>query len=109
MNFLVDAQLPPALARWFVERGFKASHVFDLGLERADDRRIWDRALSEGAAVVTKDEGFAARRMVEPQGPQIVWVRFGNASRRETLARVDALLPQIREALERGERIVEIV
>lgn len=109
MEFLVDAQLPPALARWLVERGFKASHVQDLGLERAADRVIWDRAAAMRAVVVTKDEGFASRRMLEPQGPPIVWVRFGNTSRREALARFEGLLPQVCEALQRGEVIVEIV
>lgn len=32
MRFLVDAQLPPALARWLTERGHDAVHVLDLGL-----------------------------------------------------------------------------
>jgi len=36
MHFSVDAQLPPALAKWLVGQGHVASHVLDLGLERAD-------------------------------------------------------------------------
>ena len=54
MHFLVDAQLPPALAKWLIGQGHVAAHVFELGLERADDRRIWDRALELGAVIVTK-------------------------------------------------------
>jgi predicted nuclease of predicted toxin-antitoxin system len=44
VRFLVDAQLPPALARWLVEQGHDASHVTDHGLGEASDRRIWDEA-----------------------------------------------------------------
>ena len=40
MKFLVDAQLPPALARWLREQGYDAQHVEDLGLRDAEDRVI---------------------------------------------------------------------
>ena len=46
MYFLVDAQLPPALAKWITSQGHSASHVFDVGLEGADDRTIWTRAIT---------------------------------------------------------------
>ncbi|HSM28057.1 MAG TPA: DUF5615 family PIN-like protein [Thioalkalivibrio sp.] len=35
MRFLVDAQLPPALARWLSAQGCPADHVADLGMEAA--------------------------------------------------------------------------
>lgn len=44
-RFLVDAQLSPALARWLASQGHTAEHVNDVGLDGADDRRIWDQAL----------------------------------------------------------------
>jgi hypothetical protein len=62
MRLLVDAQLPPALARWLVEQGHAAEHVHDLGLHAADDRVLWDYAVPVGAVIVTKDEDFALRR-----------------------------------------------
>jgi predicted nuclease of predicted toxin-antitoxin system len=37
---LVDAQLPPALARAIGERGHLAEHVADVGLVSADDSVI---------------------------------------------------------------------
>ena len=30
MRFLIDAQLPPALARWIESRGYIAEHVHDF-------------------------------------------------------------------------------
>jgi predicted nuclease of predicted toxin-antitoxin system len=54
MRFLVDAQLPPALARWLAEKGHQAEHVADRQMQAASDAAIWDYALREAAAIVTK-------------------------------------------------------
>ena len=37
MTFLVDAQLPPALADWLIKQGHPAEHVYDVDLGDADD------------------------------------------------------------------------
>jgi len=34
---LIDAQLPPALARWLTAEGHDAIHVIDVGLAQAPD------------------------------------------------------------------------
>jgi len=65
MRFLVDAQLPPSLARFLVELGEEATPCRDLGLRDADDDVIWQFATSGGWCIVTKDEDFAIRRMTE--------------------------------------------
>ncbi len=59
MRFLVDAQLPPALAGWLAGNGHQAEHVGAVGLQSASDAAIWDYALREGAAIITKDDDFA--------------------------------------------------
>ena len=56
MNFLVDAQLPPGLARWLSDQGYSAQHVDDIGLAGAEDSVIWNHALRVDAIIVTKDE-----------------------------------------------------
>lgn len=40
MRFLVDAQLPPALAKWIADKGYSASAVRDQGLQNSDDGSI---------------------------------------------------------------------
>lgn len=45
MRFVIDAQLPPALARLQIRRGHTAEHVADIGLRDADDSPIWAYAL----------------------------------------------------------------
>src|SRR5215217_9119277 len=105
MRFLVDAQLPPALARHLMDLGHHAEHVAELGLERAPDREIHDCAVSRSAILITKDEDFVIQRAFQGGGPVIIWMRIGNTSKRELLARVTRAWPAILAALERGETV----
>jgi len=109
MRFLIDAQLPPALARWLVAQGHEAEHVADIGLASASDAAIWDHALGVAAIIVTKDEDFAQRKIIDGNGPQIVWVRLLNTRRTELLAWFEKAIPQLLAALERGEALIELV
>ena len=108
MRFLVDAQLPPALARWLEQQGHEAEHVIDVGLARAPDRDLWDYALRVDAAIVTKDEDFAAMLPIRDPAPAVVWLRFGNTSTRALIARLLPALPSIERALTAGEQLVEL-
>ena len=107
MRFLVDAQLPPALARRLAALDHVAEHVADCGLATASDMAIRARAASTGAVIITKDEDFAVHRGPHP-GPPIIWLRFGNTRRAALLERVEASLPAILAALARGESLVEL-
>jgi predicted nuclease of predicted toxin-antitoxin system len=69
VTFLIDAQLPPALASWLIQQGHTAQHVDDLGLRNADDMVIWNHASESGAIVITKDEDFAERTARTKTGP----------------------------------------
>jgi predicted nuclease of predicted toxin-antitoxin system len=108
MRFIVDAQLPPALAAWLVSKGHEASHVAEIGLERAEDGAIWDRALAASSIIVTKDEDFAVRKALQATGPAILWIRVGNTTRPDLLAGLERHWAAVVEALERGDGIVEI-
>jgi hypothetical protein len=52
---LVDAQLPPALARWLTAQGHDADHVFDVALSDSADAVVWEHAIQSSAVIVTKD------------------------------------------------------
>ena len=107
MRFLVDAQMPQALARWIAANGHEAQHVSDLGLEGASDQIIWGKAGSLGAVIVSKDQDFVQLANSGP-GPCVVWITFGNTRRSELISRMEKIFPQIVEALASGERIVEV-
>lgn len=109
MRFVVDAQLPPALARMLQDQGEDACHLIDLGLVSAPDGDIWDYATAHDAAIVTKDEDFAIRASVSRQSPVIIWLRIGNCSKPALLGWVGRRWPEIRRAIEEGSRLVEIV
>lgn len=108
MRFLIDAQLPPALARYLVTLGHEANHVVDVGLLTARDHEIWRYAEANDAVLVTKDEDFVTLRALNPLEPAIVWVRIGNATKRNLIARFAAAFPAIVVAIERGETIIQI-
>ena len=107
MKFLVDEQLPPALASWLRARGHDAEHVHSLGLGAADDQAIWRYARDGDWIIVTKDEDFPARRAAV-QGPPILWLRIGNAMNSVLVARIEARWSAIIPLLESGEPIVEL-
>jgi predicted nuclease of predicted toxin-antitoxin system len=109
MRFLVDAQLPPALARWLVAAGHEAEHVADRGMQAASDTAIWDLALREQWVIITKDEDFAQRHILTGTGPAVVWIRLHNTRRSEQIAWFATSLPQILAALGRGEMLIEVV
>jgi predicted nuclease of predicted toxin-antitoxin system len=108
MRFLVDAHLPPALARWLADGGHEAAHVGDLGMQAASDAAIWTQALASGAAIITKDEDFAQRKVLADGGPVVVWIRLPNTRRRDLLAWFEAVLPIVLVALARGETLIEV-
>jgi predicted nuclease of predicted toxin-antitoxin system len=109
VRFLVDAQLPPALARFLVEEGHEAVAVRELALRNADDEVIWQCAKRDGFIIVTKDEDFA--RMVWQFGPppQILWLRIGNATNRVLCAWLAPVLPDAVAALALGNALVEVI
>jgi predicted nuclease of predicted toxin-antitoxin system len=108
VKFLVDANLPPALARWLESEGHEAQHVSDLGMERSPDREIWARARELEACVVTKDEDFILLQALDRAGPAIVWIRIGNAVRSVLLRRLPLLWPAVISSIERGEKVIEV-
>lgn len=109
MRFVVDAQLPPALARYLSSVGHEAEHVGDVGLLGASDERIWDYAAAAGAVLVTKDEDFVTMRALRRHGgPAVIWVRIGNTTKQALIARFEAAFVAIADALKRGETVIQI-
>lgn len=107
MRFLVDEQLPPALARWLVAHGHDAEHVYDIGLTGLTDSQISQRALDTLAVVVTKDEDYLALRT--RFGPmRVLWVRVGNVSNRILFERLSQVWPTVIDRLAAGDEIVEV-
>ena len=108
MKFLIDAQLPPGLVRLLISSGHSAEHVFETGGLGAKDEDIWIYAKQTGATIITKDEDFAIKVCTGSEGPAVVWVRIGNTSNRFLMSWFSPLFPKVIDALNRGERLVEL-
>lgn len=108
MRFLVDAQLPPLLARHLASLGHQAEHIAEIGLASSSDRAVWQYALSNSAILITKDEDFVTIRALAHTGPAVLWIRFGNTTKQALLDRFMTAWPAVADALERGETVIEI-
>lgn len=103
MRFLVDAQLPPLLARWLRAQGHEAEHVASFLSATASDREIVAAALLSGFVIVTKDVDFVDLILAPP--PQLILVTMGNVANRMLLNRFEAQLEGLIEQLEAGRAV----
>lgn len=108
MRFLIDAQLPPALARLLDEHGHQADHVTEIGPADAPDRVIWQYALDHDAVIVTKDEDFADMVTIGAESPPVLWVRIGNTRSAALLRWFEPLIDDIVELVDNGQRLIEL-
>jgi len=108
VRFLVDAQLPPALARLLTEHGHTAEHVADVGLISAPDSQIWRYAIEQEAVLITKDEDFPDQVPLGGPAPVVIWVRVGNTTRRGLLDWFAPSLDRVIAMVDRGDRLIEL-
>ena len=108
MKFLIDNQLPPALAKFLIQKGYIAEHVFDLGLSEACDADICRYAAKNSLIIVSKDEDFSQTALRPDPIIQVVWVRLGNCRKAALLAAFESSLPAVLRAIEAGERLIEV-
>ena len=106
MKFLIDAQLPPGLARWFEARGFGALHVSEIGLGAASDAAIAARVEAEDEVLVSKDDDFLVLRL--PDRFALLWLRCGNTTNRALAVWMEERWERVAGLLAQGERFVEL-
>lgn len=107
MKFLVDAQLPIALASWLRGRGYEAEHLFEIDLLDASDHLVWRTASERDAVIITKDRDFAEWAVARDPAPQVLWLRIGNVGNISLIARLEAAWDPILDGLASGARVVE--
>jgi predicted nuclease of predicted toxin-antitoxin system len=107
VRFLVDNQLPPALARFIRDDlGCHAVHVTDVGLRDATDEEIWTYASKGGFIVISKDEDFVGLFLSTPSAG-LLWVRVRNCRRAHLLDVFQRSWPSIMDRFDGGENFVE--
>jgi predicted nuclease of predicted toxin-antitoxin system len=108
VRFLVDNQLPHALARLLTDLGHQAVHVLDIGLAQENDRAIWAYAAQNGFVIASKDADFADLAILDPHPVQIVWVRVRNCRKATLLESFKNALDTIERELNAGENLIEL-
>jgi predicted nuclease of predicted toxin-antitoxin system len=82
MKLLFDQNLSPNLARRLEDLFPDSSHVFELGLDRAQDIEVREFAEKNDFVIVTKDSDYSDMSLLLGFPPKIVWIRRGNCSTR---------------------------
>lgn len=108
MRFLVDNQLPPALARFISEDlQSEAVHVMDIGLRNGTDADVWAYASRNDLVLISKDEDFVTLYS-KTASARLLWVRLGNCRRVFLLKVFNEQWSRILGRFENGERFVEL-
>jgi len=108
VKFIVDNQLPSALAEFLRDRGFDCQHVLESGLGDARDSDICRHAEAQGRIIISKDEGFIYLAKQRHPKIKVIWVRLGNCRTSVLLAAFSASWPRIEACLNAGDRVIEI-
>jgi predicted nuclease of predicted toxin-antitoxin system len=108
VKFLIDNQLPDALAKYLRQRGHDCQHVLEVGLNDAFDTDICQFADAEERIIVSKDEDFVFFAKRPNSRVRLIWVRLGNCRTSALLAAFERSLQDIESCLNSGDRIVEI-
>lgn len=108
MNFLVDNQLPLALAQHLRTLGLDCQHVFDVGLTEAPDAEICRYAEAQARVIITKDEDFLHLASRPDAKIKVVWVRLGNCRTSALISTFEKFWPTLKSCLEAGESVVEL-
>jgi predicted nuclease of predicted toxin-antitoxin system len=108
VKFIVDNQLPIALANYLRERGFDCQHVLEAGLSEALDTEICRHADLEDRIIISKDEDFFYLAKQRQATIRVIWVRMGNCRTAILLAAFHRSWSFIESCLDAGDRIIEV-
>jgi predicted nuclease of predicted toxin-antitoxin system len=81
VKFLIDNQLPQALADHLCKGGHDCQLVLDVGLSDASDVAICCYAEAQERILITKDEDFLYLSNQPKSKIRLVWIRLGIVER----------------------------
>lgn len=100
MKLLLEQNLSRHLVGPLTEAFPGTRHVVELGLERANDEVVWQRAALDGYIVGSMDVDFYQRSILRGFPPKVVWLGLGNCATEEVLDH-SCRLPEIWRSLPR--------
>jgi predicted nuclease of predicted toxin-antitoxin system len=108
MKFIIDTQLPPALAKFLTEKGFDAMHTtFFADGHLLQDDEIIHIAVDENRIITTKDSDFLDNYLLRGSPPKVLLLQFGNINNKELLQCFENHLHKIISVFEDGAELVK--
>jgi len=92
---MLDQNLSPNLVARLANVYPDSLHVRDLGMERADDMAVWERAREDEFTIVSKDADFHQLSFVRGAPPKVIWIQLGNCTTDEIEALLRARLDEV--------------
>ncbi|HEY6579027.1 MAG TPA: DUF5615 family PIN-like protein [Rhizomicrobium sp.] len=93
MKFLVDMPLSPGVADWLRNTGHDAVHALEIGMDRAPDVEILDRAKRDERTIITADLDYPRLLALSADTePSLILFRNGGWSDMDVIRRLHALL-----------------
>ena len=80
MKLLFDHNLSPRLVNRLCGLYPNSNHLFDLQLDTVKDSLVWEYALQNEFAIVTKDSDFSELSLFRGFPPKVIWIRIGNCT-----------------------------
>ncbi|MBL0128329.1 MAG: DUF5615 family PIN-like protein [Flavobacteriales bacterium] len=106
MKWLVDAQLPLALAVAMRMAGRDVRHTLDPPRANATtDDALRDLIMSEDRVIITKDRGFRASHVLRGRPKRLVFVTTGNIRNAQLVPLFVRNLALIEEAFGKGDYV----
>jgi predicted nuclease of predicted toxin-antitoxin system len=109
VKLLLDQNLSRRLVAQLARAFAGTKHVVQVGLDGADDERIWRYAREHGYVIVSKDSDFMHRSTVRGHPPKVIQLRVGNGSTEEISAFLLGKKLEIRTFLKHKEESLLIL
>jgi predicted nuclease of predicted toxin-antitoxin system len=100
VKLLFDENLSPILPQRLSDCYGECQHVRDIGLRAAPDTDVWEYALRNELAIVTKDSDFRHRSSLRGYPPKVIWIALGNCSTRTVEDLLRQRVAEVTEFLE---------
>jgi predicted nuclease of predicted toxin-antitoxin system len=78
MKLLFDHNLSLRLVNRLADVFPDSNHVYNLGMEQADDREVWVYAQRNNLIIVTRDSDYNELLVLYGSPPKVIWIRRGN-------------------------------
>jgi predicted nuclease of predicted toxin-antitoxin system len=107
MRFLADGGISPRTVEFLTQRGHEAVHVRTLGMQRAADPEIVERARADSSVVLTFDLDFGeVSRSASWIGPSVIIFRVSDERSSSVNQRPSAVLAERSAELDSGALIL---